>query len=73
MFKSEKDYLIAGTDGVRINIVDTYILLFKIIKLSNIKILAMILLTIKVNEIRNCKYIHLLHPFIKGPNVEKYP
>lgn len=48
IFKSEKYYVPDPTD-VNLNIVKTYKLLFSMIQLPNIRILAIILLTIKVS------------------------
>lgn len=52
IFQSEK-YYIYNPDDVNLGIIKTYRLLFNIIKLHNIKKLAIILLTIKVSIIRN--------------------
>lgn len=51
LFKSEKDYL-TETDAVHPSITKTYKLLLSIIKLPNIKMLAIILLTVKVSAIQ---------------------
>jgi len=53
IFKSEKYYFYKLDDDVNLGIIKTYKLLFSIIKLHNIKKLAIILLTIKVSIINN--------------------
>lgn len=52
IFKAEKDHLIE-TDAVRLNIIKTYKLLFSLIELPSIKMLALILFTIKVSIVQN--------------------
>lgn len=52
VFKAEKDYLIE-TDAVRLNIIKTYKLLFSLIELPSIKMLALILFTVKVSIVQN--------------------
>lgn len=49
IFKAEKNHL-TKTDSIHFSIVNTYKLLFDIIKLNNVRKLAIILLTIKVSK-----------------------
>lgn len=51
IFKTEQDYVSDANTAVRLSIVKTYKLLFRVMKLPSIKMLVIILLTSKVGII----------------------